>query len=164
MLKLNELILFILLMVLSSCEFNTPTINGDSTSGLVNLRSIRVECLEDSFCKNNLNSNYEAYAFYTNNDCREDILNTDAVIARATAPIVCESIDGCFGEFENFKAADGVDDKFIIDQNVVNLLVFIDINMNEALDLGEPVNCNEGVELRIKKNNSDLQLVIDRLF
>lgn len=148
---------------LFSCEFSTPTINGDSTAGTVNLRPVRVECSENSFCKNNQGGSFEARAIYLNDKCDGDVTNVLNPIAISTIAVKCDSKKSCNGIFKAFKTADGVDDQFVVSQNKVNLLVFVDVNLNEVLDEGEPVNCNENISLRIKNNKSDISIKIKRL-
>lgn len=153
--------LILIFLCLCSCKFEPPETTGGAT-GSINLpiKPVAVVCKEKEYCKDVEGEEYLAMAIYTISPCSLPKFDYSNTIASSNSKLICEHKNKCEGKFDEFLN----DEKLIeeISNESVNLLVFIDLNGNEALDDGEPVNCNEGVEFKVKEINQELKVEIKR--
>lgn len=153
--------LILIFLCLCSCQFEPPETTGGAT-GSINLpiKPVTVVCKEKKYCKNSESEEYSALAIYTISPCSLPEFDYSNTIASSNSKLICDHKNKCKGKFEEF-----LDDEKLVEEisnESVNLLVFIDLNGNEALDDGEPVNCNEGVEFKVKEINQELKVEIKR--
>lgn len=146
----------ICLFSLISCEVIPPGTSSDSRGEVeVRARNVLVKCSELDSCS----SSEKMIARYYSDSCKNIDLSSK-IIAQAKKENNCQG-DVCYSLLNKF-SLDG--EEILVEEGLYSLEVFLDLNQNESVDIGEPYFCANELELTKQKQIINIEITIIREF
>lgn len=147
---------FILIFILLSCEIAPPNSSTGGGSSETSFQDLTVECDRTEICHDTIFEDApKVIAKHFEGDC-DGSIDPHVVLAQSSGELLCDS-EVCSAKLSQF-------DKVKKKINQFKLLVFIDLNQNESIDIGEPYFCAEKLASTGKDKFTVLEIELVRLF